>query len=61
MTPRTDHFTAASIALALFLRHMVSHRFAAELLARRGVPLAIARRVLTTTRRRGVAQPKDCS
>jgi hypothetical protein len=52
MTPRTDDQTAAWIALAVFLRHVVDRKFSAYLLSRRGVPEATATRVLETLRRR---------
>jgi hypothetical protein len=53
MTPRTDDQKAATIYLALFLRHVINLEYATALLARRDVPLATATRVLTTLHRRG--------
>lgn len=52
MLPRTDQRTAALITMALFYRQMLGQRYAAALLARHCVPLPMARRVLTTRRRR---------
>jgi hypothetical protein len=53
MTPRTDDQAAAMIYLALFLRHLVDPKYAADLLARHSVPNVTVERVLTTLRRRG--------
>jgi hypothetical protein len=52
MTPRTDDQTAAWIALAVFLRHIVDRKFSACLMSRRGVSEVTVTRVLETLRRR---------
>jgi hypothetical protein len=59
MIQRTDHRTAALIALALYYRQMFGLPAAAALLARHCVPLRMTRRVLTTCRRRGAPKPAD--
>lgn len=59
MTPRTDLRTSSLICLALYYRIWLGHVEAAKLLARHCVPLPIARRVLTTYRRRNA--PPLCS
>jgi hypothetical protein len=57
MIQRTDHRTAALIALALYYRHILGLPAAAALLARHCVPLRMARRVLTTCRHRCAPKP----
>lgn len=52
MAPRTDNHTAALIALALFLSHVVNRQFAAKMLARHRIPITTARRILATPHRR---------